>query len=48
MLKRIVTYSVSGMLVFFIAITIVGIAVKKLNAGRIAPGVMLCGQDVSG
>lgn len=48
MLRRIVTYSMISVLVLFAAVLLVGLAVRKRNVGRIAPGVTLCGQDVSG
>lgn len=46
--KRIVTYILFGLVFLFFAVTIAGFAVKVKGAGRIAPGVMVCGQDVSG
>lgn len=48
MLKRIVTYSLAGVLVLSVAVFVAGVTVKKGNTGRIAPGVTVCGQDFSG
>lgn len=48
MLKRIVIYSMVGMFVLMVTAFAAGLVVKRVNTGRIAPGVMLCGRDVSG
>ncbi len=48
MLRRIVTYSLVGIFSVAVVLTVAGFAVKRLNAGRIAPGIVLCGRDVSG
>ena len=48
MLKRVVTYGLVGVLVLSAAVFAAGVAVKKGNAGRIAPGVTVCGRDFSG
>ncbi len=48
MLKRIVTYSLIGVLALSAAMFMAGLGVKKGNMGRIAPGVTVCGRDVSG
>ncbi len=48
MLKRIGRYALSGMLVLGAVLCVACFAVKRINAGRIAPGVMLCGRDLSG
>lgn len=48
MLKRIVTYSIVGVLALLVAVFAAGLVVKRVNTGQIAPGVMLCGWDVSG
>ncbi len=48
MLKRIVTYGVVGVLTLSVAVFVAGVAVRKMNTGRIAPGVTVCGRDVSG
>lgn len=48
MWKRIVTYGLAGMLVVAAVLTVAGIAVKKQGQGRIAPGITVCGLDLSG
>ena len=48
MLKRIVTYSLVGVLVIAVVLTTAGVVVKKRCAGRIAPGVTVWGRDISG
>ena len=48
MLKRIVTYSLAGVLAVAVVLTVAGAVVKKRYVGRIAPGVTVCGRDVSG
>ncbi len=48
MLKRVVTYSLVGVLVVSALLTMAGVMVKKRCAGRIAPGVTVCGLNVSG
>ena len=48
MLKRIVTYSLAGVLAVAVVLTVAGSVVKKRYVGRIAPGVTVCGRDVSG
>lgn len=48
MLKRIVTYSLAGVLAVAVLLTAAGAVVKKQCKGRIAPGVTLCGLDISG
>lgn len=48
MWKRIVTYSLAGMLVVAAALTVAGIVVKKQGQGRIAPGITVCGRDLWG
>lgn len=48
MLKRAVVYSLMGVLALFMVGTVACFAVKRANEGRIAPGIMLCGQDLSG
>lgn len=48
MLKRIITYSFLGVFVIFAVLVLTGLAVRKWNAGKIAPGVTVWGQDVSG
>lgn len=48
MLKRVVTYGLIGVLWLAVAVFAAGVAVKKGNAGRIAPGVTMCGRDFSG
>lgn len=48
MLKRMVTYGLTGVLVLAATVFVAGIVVKKGNTGRIAPGIMLCGTDLSG
>lgn len=46
--KRSVTYILLGLVLVFFTVTIAGFTVKGKGAGRIAPGVFVCGQDVSG
>ncbi len=46
--KRFFTYFLGGLVVLFFAVTVAGCVVKVKNAGRIAPGIILCGRDVSG
>lgn len=46
--KRIASYSLGGLMVLAFCVTVAGGVVKGLDRGRIAPGVMLCGRDVSG
>ena len=48
MLKRIVTYSMPGVFLLLAVVVFAGLAVKKVNTGRIAPGITVCGWDVSG
>lgn len=48
MLKRIVTYSLAGVLAVAVMLTVAGAVAKKQGEGRIAPGVTVCGRDVSG
>lgn len=48
MLKRIVTYSLAGVLAIAVLLTVVGAVVKKRCVGQIAPGVTVWGRDVSG
>ncbi len=48
MLKRIVTYSLVGVLAVAVLLTVAGVVVKKRCTGRIAPGMAVCGRDVSG
>jgi len=48
MLKRVVGYGLVMVLVAAVALTIAGVVVKKKNTGRIAPGVTVCGRDLSG
>ena len=46
--KKIASYSLGGLMVLAFCVTVAGGVVKGLNRGRIAPGVVLCGQDMSG
>ncbi len=46
--KKVASYSLGGLMVLLFLITVAGGAVKGLNRGRIAPGILLCGRDVSG
>ena len=48
MLKRIITYSFFGVFVIFAVLVLAGFAVRKWNAGKIAPGVTVWGRDFSG
>lgn len=48
MLKRVVGYGLVMVLAAAVALTIAGVVVKKKNTGRIAPGVTVCGRDLSG
>ncbi len=48
MLKRIIIYGLAETLVVAVLLTMAGAIVKKQSAGRIAPGVTVCGRDVSG
>ncbi len=48
MLKRIVTYGLTGVFVLFAVLVLAGLAVRKWNAGKIAPGVTMWGRDFSG
>lgn len=47
-LKKVVAYILGGLAVLFFGVTIAGWAVKVRSAGRIAPGVVLWGREVSG
>lgn len=46
--RRILIYGLGGLVVLFFIATIAGCAVKVKCVGRIAPGVMFCGTDLSG
>lgn len=48
MLKRIATYSLAGVLAVTVLLTVAGIVVKKQCKGRLAPGVTVCGLEVTG
>lgn len=48
MLKRIVTYSLAGVLAIAVLLTVAGAVVKKRCVGRLATGVTVWGRDVSG
>lgn len=48
MLKRIVTYSLVGLFGALLAVLTAGGVMKYVNRDRVAPGVILCGRDVSG
>lgn len=48
MLKRGVTYSLAGVLVLVVVLTVAATVVRKRGEGRIAPGVTVCGRDLSG
>lgn len=46
--KKIVTYILLSLIVLFFGITLTGFMIKAKSIGRIAPGITLCGQDISG
>ena len=46
MLKRIVTYCISGILAVFAVLVLAGVGVKKWSAGKIGPGVTVWGRDL--
>lgn len=48
MWKKAAKYSVMGVVTVALALAVAGVVVKKGNEGRVAPGVVLCGKDVSG
>ena len=48
MLKRIVAYSLAGVLGIALMFTVAGLVIKRQGQGRIAPGVTVCGLNVSG
>lgn len=48
MIKRVVIYSMVLLALAAVALTVAGGVVKKRNIGRTAPGIVLCGRDISG
>ena len=46
--KKIASYSLGGLMVLAFFVTAAGLVIKGLNYGRVAPGILLCGQDMSG
>ena len=48
MLKGIAIYGLVSVLGIAALLTVVGAVMKKLGKGRIAPGVTVCGRDISG
>lgn len=48
MTKKILTYTLVGLVTLFFAVTVAGCVVRVRAVGKIAPGVMLGGRDISG
>lgn len=46
--KRVLTNSFGVLVVLFFIVTLAGCAVRVMCTGRIAPGIMVCGMDLSG
>lgn len=46
--KRVLTNSFGALVVLFFVVTLAGCAVRVKCTGRIAPGIMVCGIDLSG
>lgn len=46
--KKMVGYGLAGMAVIFVILLATGRIIQWRNKGRIAPGIMVCGRDVSG
>lgn len=48
MLKRVVGYGLAVVFSVAVILTVAGFTIKKVSTGRIAPGIVLCGRNISG